>query len=75
MSLLEQRIDFSGLTTTTKKLQTIKLLIYFKMFEVLEYYLRLTGYLRSYIHFYTKLSKPLHFLKTRFLKSAPVSSQ
>ena len=42
---------------------------------MLEYYLGLTGYLRSYIHFYAQLSELLHSLKTRLLNGAPISGQ
>lgn len=74
VSLLGQYIDSLGLTTTTEKVQVIKLLTYSETLGALEYYLGLTGYLRFYIHFYAQLSEPLHSLKTRLLKSAPVSS-
>lgn len=75
MSFLGQPVDFLGLTTVTKKLQAIKLLTYLETLGALEYYLGFTGYLRSYIHFDAQLSEPLHSLKTRILKSAPVSGQ
>lgn len=73
VSLLGQRVDSLGLTTATEKLQTSKLLTYPETLEALEYYLGLTGYLRSYIHFYTQLSELLHSLKIRLLNSAPIS--
>ena len=41
----------------------------------LEYYLGLTGYLRSYIHFYAQLAAPFQFLKTAFLRGAPLGGQ
>lgn len=45
------------------------------MLQVLEYYLELIGYLRSYIHFYIQLLEHLYSLKTRFLKSTLNSNQ
>lgn len=75
VGLLGQRVDSLGLTTAEDKLQAIKLLSYPDTLEALEYYLGLTGYLRSYIHFYVQLAEPLQALKTSLLKSAPVAGQ
>ena len=51
--LLGQRVDSLGLITSEQKLKAIKLFIYPNTLGALKYYLGLTGYLRSYIHFYT----------------------
>ena len=50
--LLEQRVNFLGLTTSDKKLKAIRVLAYLNTLGALEYYLDLTGYLQNYIHFY-----------------------
>ena len=52
VGLLGQRVNFLGLTTSDEKLNAIRLLRYPETLGALEYYLGLTGYLRSYIHFY-----------------------
>ncbi len=75
VGLLGQRVNSLGLNTATEKLPAIKLLTYPKTLGALEYYLGLTGYLRSYIHFYVQLSEFLHSLKTRLLNGAPISGQ
>lgn len=75
VSLLGQRVNSLGLTTSEKKLKTIRFLHYPKTLGALEYYLGLTSYLRSYIHFYVQMTSRLQALKIRFLKSTPESSQ
>lgn len=75
VGLLEQRVDSLGLTTAKDKLQAINLLSYPDTLGALEYYLGLTGYLRSYIHFYAQLAEPLQALKTSLLKGALVAGQ
>lgn len=70
---LGQRVNSLGLTISDDKLRTIQLLHYLDTLGALEYYLGWTGYLCSYIHFYTKLTKPLQSLKTFFLKCVLVS--
>lgn len=52
IGLLGQQVNSLGLTTLEEKLKTIKHLTYPETLGTLEYYLRLTGYLRNYIHFY-----------------------
>lgn len=73
IGLLGQRVNSLGLTISNDKLRTIQLLHYLDILGALKYYLGLTGYLCSYIHFYTKLTKPLQSLKTFFLKCVLVS--
>ena len=75
VGFLGQQVNFLGLTALDKKLKAIRLLHYPETLEALEYYLGLTGYLRSYIHFYTQLASPLQALKTRLLKGAPETGQ
>lgn len=48
---------------------------YLETLGALEYYLGLTGYLRSYIHFYIQIASSLQALKTRLLKGAPDCGQ
>ena len=73
--LLGQGINSLGLTTFDKKLKAIQLLAYPDTLGALEYYLGLTGYLQSYIHFYAQLAAPLQKLKTSLLHHAPVAGQ
>ena len=75
MELLGQRVNSLGLTTSDEKLKAICLLAYPDTLGVLEYYLGLTGYLRSYIHFYAQLAAPLQELKTLLFRRAPVAGQ
>ena len=75
MVLLGQRVNSLGLTTLEQKLEAIQLLSYPETFGALEYYLGLTGYLRSYIHFYAQLAAPLQSVKTALLRDAPLGGQ
>ncbi len=75
VALLGQRVNSLGLSTSEEKLKTVCLLRYPETLGALEYYLGLTGYLRSYIHYYTQQASPLQALKTRLLKKAPESGQ
>lgn len=61
--LLNQKVNILGLTTAKKKLDAIRLLQYLLTVGVLEYYLGLTAYLRSYIYYYAQLAEPLQILK------------
>lgn len=56
VGLLGQRVNSLGLTTSEEKLKAVRLLQYPETLGALEYYLGLTGYLRSYIHFYAQLA-------------------
>ena len=73
--LLGQRVNSLGLTTSDEKLNAIRLLTYSDTLRALEYYLGLTRYLQSYIHFYAQLAAPLQELKTLLLRNAPVAGQ
>ena len=59
VALLGQQVNSLGLTTLERKLDAIRLLSYPETLGALEYYLGLTGYLRSYIHFYAQPAAPL----------------
>lgn len=71
--LLGQRVNSLGLNISDEKLRAIRLLAYPDTLGALEYYLGLTGYLQSYIHFYAQLAAPLQELKTSLLRHAPVA--
>lgn len=73
--LLGQQVDSLGLSTSEQKLKAIKLFTYPNTLGALEYYLGLTGYLKSYIHFYAQLAAPLQALKTTLLREAPLGGQ
>lgn len=75
VGLLGQQVNLLGLTTAKEKLNAISLLHYLDTLGALEYYLGLTGYLRSYIHYYAQLAELLQSLKTSLLKAAPLSGQ
>ncbi len=75
VALLGQRVNSLGLSTSEEKLKAVRLLKYPETLGALEYYLGLTGYLRSYIHYYAQLASPLQALKTSLLKKAPESGQ
>lgn len=75
VGLLGQEVNTLGLTTAKKKLNAIRLLQYPLTVGALEYYLGLTGYLCSYIHYYAQLAEPLQMLKITMLKSAPLLAQ
>lgn len=75
ITLLSQRVNSLGLSTFEEKLKIVHLLKYPKTLAALEYYLGLTGYLRSSIHYYAQLASLLQALKTSLLKKAPESGQ
>lgn len=75
VGLLGQEVNTLGLTTAKEKLNAIRLPQYPLTVGALEYYLGLTGYLRSYIHYYAQLAELLQTLKTTMLKSAPLLGQ
>ena len=72
---LGQLIDSLGLITLEQKSKAIKLLTYLNTLRVLKYYLGLTGYLRSYIHFYAQLAILLQVLKTMFFWETTLGGQ
>lgn len=70
IDLLGQQVNSLGLTNSDEKLKVMRLLRYPKTLGVLKFYLGLTRYLRSYIHFYAQLALPIQALKTSLLKKA-----
>lgn len=75
MGLFGQKVNSIGLITSNKKLKAIYFLIYPNTLGALEYYLDLTGYLQSYMHFYAQLAAPLQELKTLFQCHALIASK
>lgn len=75
VGLLGQRVNSLGLTTLEEKLRAIRLLTYPDTLKALEYYLGLTRYLQSYIHFYAQLAAPFQAFKTSLLCHAPIRGQ
>lgn len=75
IGLFGQQVNSLGLTTSEEKLKAIRLLNYPDTLGALEYYLGLTGYLQSYIHFYAQLAAPLQEVKTSLLRHTPVAGQ
>lgn len=75
VGILGQKVNLLGLTTAEEKLKAIKRLTYPNTLGALKYYLGLTGYFRSYIHFYAQLAELLQALKTSLLKQAPIAGQ
>ena len=73
VGLLGQRVHSLELIISDKKLKAIHLLTYPDTLGALEYYLGLTEYLRSYIHFYAQLAALFQELKTLLLRHAPVA--
>lgn len=75
VALLGPRVHSLGLFTSKEKLKAVCLLKYPAILRAFEYYLGLTGYLITYIHYYAQLASPLQALKTSLLKKAPQSCQ
>lgn len=57
------------LTITKKRLKTLTFLKMLEILAKLEFYLKLTKYIRQYIHFYVSISRSLQNLKIALLKS------
>lgn len=75
IGLLGQLVNSLGSLTSEEKLKTVCFLRFPEILGILEYYLDLTGYLRSYIHYYTQLESPLQAFMTWLLKRVPKSDQ
>ena len=73
VNLLGRKVDSLGLATSEDKLVAIRNLSYPITLEKLEYYLGLTGYLRTGVYYYAQLSAPLQELKIRLLKLLPAT--
>ena len=74
VTLLGQRVDSLGLSTSEEKIKAIQSLQFPKTLRDLEIYLGMTGWLRSSIRNYAQLSKPLQERKTLLTKELPTNS-
>jgi hypothetical protein len=71
ITLLGQRVDTLGLTTAAEKLKALRNINFPRSLHDLKRYLRLTGYLRRYIVYYTQLAEPIQVKKATRLCKAP----
>ena len=71
MQLLKQRVDFFELSTPIERLTAINRLKFPLILTLLETYLSITRYLRSYITWYIQIIKPLQERKIELLKPSP----
>ena len=75
VSLLGQRVDSLGLSTSEEKIKAIQALRFPRTLRDLEIYLGMTGWLRSSIRNYAQLAKPLQERKTLLTKALPTNSE
>jgi len=75
ITLLGQRVDAFGLSTTEERLESLKNLNFPVDLEALEHYLGLTGWLRSKISYYAQRAEPLQREKTYLLKGTPADAK
>ena len=68
ITLLGQKVDSLGLSTTAEKIAAITSLQFPASLRELEYFLGLTGWLRHCIERYAQLAKPLQVRKTALTK-------
>lgn len=71
VTLLGQHVDSLGMSTSADKIRAIKALGFPRSLRDLEIYLGLTGWLRSSIHRYAQIAKPLQERKTRLTRELP----
>lgn len=71
VTLLGQHVDSLGLSTSAEKIQAIKALKFPRSLRDLEIFLGLTGWLRSSIHWYAQIVKPLQERKTELTRNLP----
>ena len=70
--LLKQRINVFGFIIATEKLETIAKLDFFYIFKNLETYLKLTGWLRGFVFWYTQRIYALRRKKTVFFSAIAI---
>ena len=75
VTLLGQKVNSLGLSTSEEKLQAIAKLSFPQSLSALETYIGITGWLRNYIPNYAAISKPLVQRKTALLDKAPNAGQ
>ena len=71
ITLLGQKVDGLGMSTSAEKLAAIQDLTFPESLKELERYLGLTGWLRSYIPRYAQKVEPLQKRKTMLLRQSP----
>ena len=71
VNLLGQHVDSLGMATSADKIRAIKALNFPRSLRDLEIYLGLTGWLRSSIHRYAQIVKPLQERKTKLTRELP----
>lgn len=72
---LGQQVNSLGLAILEQKFKAIKLLTFSNTLRVLEYYLSLTDYLKSYIYFYAQFVVSFQAFKTLLLQEVPLNDQ
>ena len=75
VSLLGQKVNSFGLSTSEEKLQAIQRLSFPHTLALLETYLGITSWLRNFIPRYAELARPLQTRKTMLLQKAPKAGQ
>ena len=75
VSLLGQKVNSLGLSTSEEKLKAIQSLTFPLTLSSLETYLGMTGWLRNFIPKYAELARPLQTRKTNLLEKAPKAGQ
>ena len=71
VTLLGQRVDSLGLSTTEEKLAALANLEFPNTLRELETYLGMSGWLRNYVPYYAQLAEPLQKRKTMLLQQGP----
>lgn len=71
VTLLGQKVDGFGLTTTEERVAAIKEMRFPETLEALETYLGMANWLRRNIGYFAQISEPLQRLKTELLKRSP----
>ena len=71
VTLLGQKVDGFGLTTTEERVAAIKEMQFPATLEALETYIGMANWLRRNVRYFAQISEPLQRLKTELLKRSP----
>lgn len=71
VTLLGQKVDGFGLTTTEERVAAIKEMRFPESLEALETYLGMANWLRRNVKYFAQIAEPLQRLKTELLKRSP----
>ena len=71
VTLLGQKVDGFGLTTTEERVAAIKEMRFPETLEALETYIGMANWLRKNVKYFAQISEPLQRLKTELLKRSP----